>query len=492
VAEVELKFQIPEPRLQGVRAALERGRITPLRLRAIYFDTPQHHLAQAGLALRLRREGTRWVQTLKGRGDAAWSRLEHEVDLGSVRSLRGAVPALDLARHAGTPEGQALTAALDGHADALAAAFEIDVLRRQRVLRHAGALVEVALDIGTLRCAHASVALREIEFELKAGPLASMTALAARWAERHRLWLDARSKAERGHLLARNASASDAVTAERPAVREGDLPDPVLRACVGAALMHLLPNASALNAGTAGPEHVHQARVALRRLISVLREFGTWSAAADPQWIEAAHTLFTALGGTRDRDALEAWVLPRLREAGAPWWELVPAAAATAPPIDLFASAAATRWLLDLIAFAGSPGAPAADAGEPLALARPRLKRLYRQLQRTGEDFAGLPEDQRHRARKRLKRLRYAAESLSALWPAEAWQRCARRLQAAQDALGRLQDLSVAEAACRHALDNHEPRAWFALGWLATVKPQQVARAGKALKALGKTPKFLR
>ena len=48
-------------------------------LAAMYLDTPDRRLAQQGIAWRLRREGRRWVQTLKAGGANALERFEHEV-----------------------------------------------------------------------------------------------------------------------------------------------------------------------------------------------------------------------------------------------------------------------------------------------------------------------------------------------------------------------------------------------------------------------------
>ena len=55
----------------------------------------------------MRKEGRRWVQTLKGAGDGIWQRLEHEVPL---RVAAGVVPLADPALHDGTPAGEALRA----------------------------------------------------------------------------------------------------------------------------------------------------------------------------------------------------------------------------------------------------------------------------------------------------------------------------------------------------------------------------------------------
>ncbi|WP_399685245.1 CYTH domain-containing protein, partial [Xenophilus sp.] len=80
--EIEFKFRIPPERLKAVEAALRRGAVGTTRLQARYHDTADGALAAAGVALRLRKEGRRWVQTAKAAGAGPVQRLEHNADLG--------------------------------------------------------------------------------------------------------------------------------------------------------------------------------------------------------------------------------------------------------------------------------------------------------------------------------------------------------------------------------------------------------------------------
>ena len=177
------------------------------------------------------------------------------------------------------------------------------------------------------------------------------------------------------------------------------------------------------------------------------------------------------------------------------------AAAATAgrgrAAADLAAAVADTvNGLLALLAFAhgatGTASAAAADAPADLrTLAAPKLARLHRRLRRAGKAFDTLDDAARHRARKQLKRLRYATECMSPLWPEKAWQDYLRRLKKAQDALGAFQDLTVAQTVFE-ARREADPQAWFALGWIAARRPAAIERAGAALRKLGRAPKFVR
>ncbi|XOT95272.1 CYTH domain-containing protein, partial [Alcaligenes pakistanensis] len=74
--EQELKFFVPESARPGLLTAFDVVRTGSITLNAIYFDTPERDLARAGIALRLRKEGEQWVQTVKLRGPDTLSRIE--------------------------------------------------------------------------------------------------------------------------------------------------------------------------------------------------------------------------------------------------------------------------------------------------------------------------------------------------------------------------------------------------------------------------------
>jgi inorganic triphosphatase YgiF len=95
MAEQELKLHVPESARAGVEKELLRGRVTRMRLQAFYFDTPDRHLIRAKIALRLRREGEQWVQTLKMPGENSLSRIEFNHERPT--------PELDLSVYADTP-----------------------------------------------------------------------------------------------------------------------------------------------------------------------------------------------------------------------------------------------------------------------------------------------------------------------------------------------------------------------------------------------------
>jgi CHAD domain-containing protein len=102
-----------------------------------------------------------------------------------------------------------------------------------------------------------------------------------------------------------------------------------------------------------------------------------------------------------------------------------------------------------------------------------------------------LGDEERHQLRKRIKRLRYAAELVGSLWPQKPVQKFLRRLQKAQTPLGQLNDAVVALELYR-ALARQDPRAWFATGWLAARKEALLVPCTKILADLATRRGFWR
>ena len=462
--EIELKFQVPADRLTALARALGTKTAQTVELRAQYFDTPDGRLAAARLAWRLRQEGAVWIQTLKGPGDGLVQRLEHEVPRDPAD---GNPPAPDAALHADHPAGAALRRALKGATPVLRHGTQIR--RLKRVLHHQGAHIELALDEGDVVAGDARAPLAELEFELLSGPLPALLDLAARWAQRFGLRPDPATKSERAQWLLQGLPMRPVARGETPQPA-ADLPLGTAGATlVAAALAHALPNAAAITEGRHGPDHLHQLRVGLRRLRSVLRAFGP----ADPRRDAALATLFAALGSRRDADVLAATLAPAAAAAGAagliwPVVEPVGAAgaddalidAASSPERALSAPGTTRLWLL-LLALA-VPGPDPTPWG-PTALAV--LRRWHRRARRAAAAWATLDEARRHALRRRLKRVRYLMEFSAALLPAKAAKAEAVALRRLQDSLGRWNDLLAARDAL--AALPATPGRDFGAGWVA-------------------------
>jgi inorganic triphosphatase YgiF len=174
--EIELKFLVSADDLAAVLAAAPPGEDEIRELTSIYYDTADGALAAAGLSLRVRDDGRRKVQTMKrGKGT---SREECEAE---VVALDTSWP--DLAGLALTPVS------------------EVRVTRRQRLVRYAGAEIEIAADVGEVSAGERSETFSELELELKSGPEAALNELAAELARSVSMTPSAVSKSDRGRAL---------------------------------------------------------------------------------------------------------------------------------------------------------------------------------------------------------------------------------------------------------------------------------------------------
>jgi CHAD domain-containing protein len=250
-------------------------------------------------------------------------------------------------------------------------------------------------------------------------------------------------------------------------------------------LSQILPNAGQIQEGQFDPEHLHQLRVGLRRLRTILRLYGGLSQQL-PEHIEAkVAEIIRKSGAARDLDAMAETLWPALRAANAPLAEL-PTHAPTSTQLTvatlLRAPATQSLWIALLRASHPQDEPPGSFHGLHEVLAAP-LKTLEEKIRRAADRFAELGDKERHHLRKRIKRLRYAAELVGSLWPRRQVQKFLRRLEKAQTTLGQLNDAVVALNLYR-SLAREDPRAWFAAGWLAARKEALLVSCAKILADL--------
>lgn len=487
--ELELKFRLDDAAALRWQQMFEAQGARRQHLRARYFDTEDSRLAAAGVALRLRLEGPRWVQTLKASGESSVHRLEHEV---AVPGRPGDTPALDLARHAGTPALARLQQALgDTPAAELIERFATDVWRSTVVLEDAeGSRIEAALDLGRVLAAGRESRVAELELEHLGGPVGALFRRAEEALSVGGLWLSTISKAQQGEAL-RAGSPAPATRAQplRPAPNADGAT--LLRTVLDNALAHALPNLGITAEGQGDAEHLHQARVGLRRLRTALREFARAGTGIDPAWEPVLAQAFRTLGEQRDHDAVAAAVKPLLDAAGAPktnW--------ATPAPVDTVAAARAPLLQLTLlrllaVVHSSDDTLSALSHREASTLVASRLQRLHRQAVQASRHFEALPLVEQHRARKRLKRLRYLSEFAQLLWPEEKVAAYVEALKPMQEALGRHADCATAAEHFRRDAET-DPAAQFATGYLLAHLEVTAHDAGKALRPLRKLARFWR
>lgn len=249
-------------------------------------------------------------------------------------------------------------------------------------------------------------------------------------------------------------------------------------------------------------EFVHQMRVALRRLKTLLKTFPRW---ADETWERVMAPDLDWLGGllgrARDLDVFVDATLPALAQADidAAAWAPMQARAAISRDEARAQVRAALRtrryaalslaWLQWLAARRFSAG-PAAMAHTPLvAYAVKRVRKHYGRLT-AKPALTALTPAERHRRRIEAKRLRYTLEFFESLASRKTRRKVAKHLGRIQSVLG---DGSDATAALHflEALDVPPYQHGFARGWCEAVNRWSAIEGERLLQALGK-PKIRR
>ncbi|PSL13909.1 CYTH domain-containing protein [Marinobacterium halophilum] len=204
--ETELKLLLTEADIEGLRthprlqAGAARGCQT---LFNTYYDSPDLALAQAKVALRLRRQGSRVIQTLKTRGQSV-NGLHQRGEWEWERDQATLDPALLVGDV--WPEG--LPPAAELH---LLPVFTTDFERELWDVRYRNADIEVALDRGRISCDGCARedTILELELELKSGDALELLALADELGRQVTLQPFDLSKAQRGYQLYQQCRDTD-------------------------------------------------------------------------------------------------------------------------------------------------------------------------------------------------------------------------------------------------------------------------------------------
>jgi inorganic triphosphatase YgiF len=449
--EIELKLGVPPAALEAVRRRLDAYGAGPaVKHSSVYFDTVDLRLGSQRCALRVRRIGegaqARWVQTFKS-GDEPGALSRRREWESVVSGPRPQIKAL-----ADSPLPQLL-----GPRSAIVPVFRTRFERTVRQVRFQGALIEVALDEGSLRAGRRKEPIGELELELKEGSVSAVFDLALDLIGRGRRALALRpaieSKAARGYRLAQRSGAGPIhadpegfSTLLQP--RRTHLA--VARRIVGLGVQRVLANAHGASLGN-DPEYVHQARVALRRTRSALRVLSVATTADDPI-AQDLRWMADCFGAMRDWDVLLTQSLPSLRRAAQAgdedqWVRLMARALARHQRQRLrlravLESARFAHTALRLLRWSEEPAAPTAD--RLAQWARRAIERGHQRVIAAGRHLPALPPQGRHRLRILAKRQRYALELLAPLLSAGAPARTLKALSRLQQVLGEINDVHVA------------------------------------------------
>ncbi len=474
--EVELKLSLPARALPALRrhpvvaAATKLG--NAVTLDNTYYDTPELALKARRVAVRTRRQGREWLQTVKcaavsSGGLSARPEWEAPYADGFDFSMVDA------------PEVGRLLAR---HAERLVPVFTTRFRRETRRCQpREGVSILLMIDHGSILAGERTRPICELELELEQGEALDLLELARTLVADLPLLPADESKAARGYRLFLDEPLAPA-KAEDSAIAAGDDVVDAFRELAFACVRQWQANVAAIAEGADGPEFIHQLRVALRRLRSLLKIFApALPAEFVSGWNARLRDNANAFGDARDLDVLYTELLApvvadELADDARFHARLLAFAATRREEARLAAehamdAAAQGRLLLELSTELTRLQSNSLIAAADLrTFARLRLERLRKRARRSFKAAGELVPTRLHALRIAFKQLRYGIEFLAPLFPPKALARYQKKLVAAQATLGFLQDLDIARlrfADWSGADADLRAATFFVLGWHA-------------------------
>ena len=482
--EIELKLTLPQKSLAALRRhpliadAPRDGRSCTLE--NTYFDTPELELRERRMAVRTRKAGARWLQTVKCAAESVGglsSRPEWEQPY-----LNGCFDFSSIDR-------EDVRSRLEALHPRLVPVFTTRFKRETCILTpRDGVKVLAMIDSGSIEANGRERPLCELELELVEGDPQELYALALQLAENLPLTPENVSKAERGSRLVSNHALRPAKA--RPSRLSAEQSPVDAFRIIGFDCLALWQANESGARESDDPEFIHQLRVALRRLRSALRLFGP-ALPTDfvTRWSDGLKDAADGLGAARDLDVMLAEVLSPVAESGLADDATQRLIAMAVDRRDREKAAAREQLLAashgrQMLALAADLYALQSDAlvksANLTTFARLQLSQLRKRARRRFSAAADLHPDKLHELRVSLKRLRYGIEFLLPLLPEKATVRFANDIADIQETLGYLNDEAVARSRLKNwAGKDPELRsgAAFVAGWHAP----RVARLRKSV-----------
>jgi triphosphatase len=468
--EIEVKLEVAPTGLRALKTLplFQAVKATPKCADqvSVYFDTDKLKLRKMGLMLRVRREGRRYVQTIKSTDSSGlFERNEWETEIA------GKEP--DLSKANGTALEPLLTNKLRRRLKPL---FETRVRRTVYPVVDDTHAIAIAVDQGTIDTGKRSRPLCEVELELERGTSAELFDIARELSQALPARLAVKSKSERGYEIidGEQELPVKAVPIDIPA---GASARDAFRMIGLACLRQVINNEPALERGD--PEGVHQMRVGLRRLRAamslfsvLLRDEQSGAIKSELKWLTGE------LGPARELEVLINRVIApmkrrRRRLRGMPSLSQELAERRDAALVRAQDAVQSNRFRALTINIAawlqiGQWTNPADDlvndrGGLPIEMfASEQLARRWRKVRKKGKVLADLDPRGRHKLRIQTKKLRYAAEFFAPLFRTKRATKRSKQflaeLERLQDALGDLNDIAVHEKRIA-ALGNRRQRS---------------------------------
>lgn len=501
--ESELKFVFAPEYLGVVQAALReetKGQAARRRLVSHYFDTDDDYLWRHAVTLRVRQEGEQSVQTIKRQKASALDRDEFEAQ------TEGDAPNLKAIRRSPMARLFRKTKVRDH----LRGNLDVDVERETSAIELHGSEVEAALDTGQIRSDGRALQFSELELELKSGERKILFELARTLCVDTPIALSLISKAERGHLLAKDAWGRSFKGRQPKIAKRMNCAEAFQTIC-HACLHDFTLNTQALK-GDDRVEAVHQGRIALRRLRAALQLFRP--IVHDPEYQRLDDELkwmAHVFGDARDLDVFqESFSKGEARTDDSPsareLADLTDAKRNEAHDrVNKGVDSARLRLLLvDLTEWIenGFWRTNESRWREPIArFARRALKKRLGKFVKRARNLAELDPAAQHKVRIRAKKLRYMAGFFKTapklVSRRRALAKLLDRLEQMQNCLGEIHDEQARAAflidEVRHLPSGADPMIAFAAGRIARSAAgddKRLAIAAKAYQDLAASSPF--
>ena len=276
IEEIEIKLAVsPEKahkllKLKAVRKHSD-GKLSTRRLVSRYYDTPHHILRKAGMALRIRDDGKKRLQTVKLRSDGPIG-LQNFTEFNSTIALNG--PSLEQITDLQLCDFISKKRLTN---DRFTPVFTTDVTRTTLQLKRGKSRFKLALDRGEIQAMRKgkmrTEPISEVEFELLSGSVLPMLNLVLEVCEKSDVLPIHLTKARRGYALARKSLRPKPKKATAIRLDPGMATGEAFLLSIGEALEQLFENREPVL--SANPSAIHQTRVAMRRLRAIMRAFKT-------------------------------------------------------------------------------------------------------------------------------------------------------------------------------------------------------------------------
>lgn len=338
------------------------------------------------------------------------------------------------------------------------------VMRRTLFLLEPDASTQIAgaIDEGQIQTSDNKDAapICEVELQLKRGDPAALYGTGLRLLEIAPMRIEARSKAERGYQLLENATTKPQAQSSLPfGLKSHETVEESLQKIGLVCLTLFLRNEPA--ALTDVPEGVHQMRVAVRRLRSVVATMRRMLPSRQYEWVRhELKWMADILGPARNWDVFSSTLLAPVRNALLSEQDLgrlcdicerdrrsahEKANAAIRSPQYTAALLKLSQWFASCSWRDQPVSQDSALLMAPIATVAPGLiERRYKKAKKAADRFDQLTSQQRHEFRITIKKLRYPIEFFGDLFDNDKVTEFVERLKPLQDDVGYANDVRVA------------------------------------------------